>query len=285
MFKIGLDWCLKDKPRKAEYVTEISRIKTRMKELDNLDFKDNPEAKKESGELNLKLSELQICPEETVGMRRLKELSLDEQKKAFEEYAVPRIRDAKAGKGHDSFNKYWKDMTFGKWLEKHANNFLEHEIPGIMKDLPRTFGPFQSLAGWMSFRGKCIGNSEMIPSNLRNEAYSDMNPEQMIEYAAHLEIFTKEWEQKHSEILSQLENYKEQLNSWNKDNDWMVLIGKNEEQMKEHKQKMKAKYGNEFIGFKEVLNDTSYGDYKILKDAITWLRFWSERGHGMWAWY
>ena len=152
VIKIGLDWCLKNKPIKGEYTTEIHRIKKRTAELNELDFDKHPDAKKEYDDLLKKLSELQMCPEETVGMKRLKELSEAEKKKAFEEFAVPRIEDAKTGKGHEGLNKHWRDMTFERWIKENAESFLELDMPKIMKNMPRVFGAFQAMAGWMSFR-------------------------------------------------------------------------------------------------------------------------------------
>ena len=140
-------------------------IKARIKEFDDpdrFDLKKNQEAKEEYYNLKKKLSELEVCPEESVGMRRLKELSVTQQRKAFEEYAVPRIKDAKEGDGHKGFNDHWKDMTFERWVMDNVDAFLDWDMPKLMKDMPRTFGPFQYLAGWMSFRGKCIGYCEDI---------------------------------------------------------------------------------------------------------------------------
>jgi len=226
-----------------------------MKELDDpnrYDWKKKQEAKQEYYDLKKKLSKLEICPEESVGMKRLKELSVALQRKAFEEYAVPRIKDAK--EGHKDFNDHWKDMTFERWVKETADSFLDRDMPELMKDMPRAFGPFQYLAGWMSFRGKCVGYCELIPSDLQDEAYTDMEPEQMLDYAIRLEQHAKKWEKENPELFSQSERFRDEHEGWSKENE-------------------------------SELNDSGYFDYKILREAITWLRFWAEKGHGMWAWY
>ena len=86
-------------------------------------------------------------------------------------------------------------------------------------------------------------------------------------------------------MLSQLDRFKDKLAEWSKDNDWMGMIGMDEKQQKAHAEKMKEKYGLEFIGFRSTLKDSGYYDYKILIDAIIWLRFWAEKGHAMHAWW
>ena len=228
-----------------------------MNELDDpnrYDLNNNQKANEEYHGLKKKLSELEICPEESAGMRRLKELGVAKQKKAFEEYAVPRIKDAKEGKGHEGFNDHWKDIKFKRWVNENAESFLDWDMPKIMKDMPRTFGPFQYLAGWMSFRGKCIGYCEIIPSDLQNEAYTDMEPEQMLDYAIRLEQYAKKWEKDNPELFSKSEKLRDMHEGWAKDHE-------------------------------SELNDARYFDYKVLKDAVAWLRFWAKKGHGMWAWY
>lgn len=284
VIKIGLDWCLKNKPKKPEFASKIEEIKQRMNELNEYDWKKNPEVKAEYDGLKIHLAGLEIVPEETVGMKRLKELNAEERQKAFEKYAVPRIKDAKKGNGHEGFNNHWKDMTFERWVKENLDTFLDWDMPEIMKDMPRVIEPFSSLAGWMSFRGKCVGYCELIPSHLKEEAYTDKTPEQMLHYANRLEKYAKDWEKDNAEILGQVHKYEDKLQEWRKDNDWTVTIGMDDKKKEAHQKNMKKKYGDEFTRFREVLNESGYYDYKILIDAITWLRFWAERGHGMWAW-
>jgi hypothetical protein len=243
--KIGLDWCLKKKEKDG----------------------------------------IEVCPEETVGMKRLKQLSDDEQRKAFKTYAVPRIKDARKSKGHKGFISHWKDMAFERWTKEYAEAFLEWDMPEIMKDMPRTFGPFQAMAGWMSFRGKCVGFCELIPSDIREEAYRDMEPHQMLDYADRLEHHATQWEKNNAELLLAADKNNEKISAWKSDNDWTFLISMHDKQKAKHEERMLEKYGNEFICLLKSLNDAQYSDYSILKDAITWLRFWGERGHGMHAWY
>ena len=255
-----------------------------MKDLDeNYDWKKNPEAETEYNVLKARLLKLEMCPEESVGMRRLKKMSDDEKRKAFEIYAVPRIKDAQKGEGHKGFIEYWKDMTFEKWATENADAFLEHDKPKEMEGLPRTFGAFQSFAGWMSFRGKCIGYCDLLTEDLQNEAYNDIEPEEMLDYARRLEAYSKQWEKDNPEIFKKIEQDKEKVAEWNKDNEGLFLM--NEEQREKHMKQMKDKYGNEFIGFRDCLKDSNYSDYEILVDAILWLRFWAEKGHSMHAWY
>ena len=259
-----------------------------MKELDDpkqYDWNKNPEAEAEYGGLKVQLSGLEMCPEESVGMKRLKELPEDIQRKAFDTYIVPRIEDAKKGDGNPHYIKHWKDMTFEKWVKEDGESFFDWDMPELMKDMPRAFGPFGMVAGWMSFRGKCIGYCELIPENLRDEAYTDMEPVQMQDYANKLDEYARKWEQDNSEIFSQLEKYKDNLTEWDKDNDWTVTLGMDDAKKNAHKTMMKKKYGDEFIGFQKCLCESNYYSYKNLVDAISWLRFWAEKGHGMWAWY
>lgn len=277
---------MNDKPKKDEDAAEIQKIRERISELDkNFDFGKNPAAKREYRELQTALSELLSSPEETVGMKRLKDLSADEQKEAFENYAKPRTDDAKKGDGNPRFVEHWKDMTFERWIEEAKDSFLEHTMPALMKDMPRAFGPFGSIAGWMSFRGKCIANCDIISDELRNESYQDMTPDQMLDYANRLEEHAKEWEQKNPELYEQVQKNKDKLKEWEKDNDWTITLGMDEAKKKEHMQKMRKKYGNEFIGLIDVLKESKHDHYDVLKDAISWLRFWGEKGHGMHAWY
>jgi len=243
--RIGLDWCLKNKEKDG----------------------------------------IEICPEETVGMKRLKQLSEDGQKKAFETYAVPKIKDARKGDGPEEFISDWKNMTFERWTKEYAEAFLEEDIPEIMKDLPRTFGPFQAMAGWMSFRGKCVARCEVIPSDLREEAYRDMEADQMLDYANRLEHHATQWEKNNAELLLDAKKNNEKIKAWERENDWIIIVRMNEKQKAQHEKCMSEKYGNKFIGLLKSLNDARYWEYGIIKDAITWLRFWGERGHGMHAWY
>ena len=58
-----------------------------------------------------------------------------------------------------------------------------------------------------------------------------------------------------------------------------------EKKEEEFKADLKKRYGNEFFGFLATVSESNYYDYRNLCDAIMWLRFWGEKGHGMNAWY
>ena len=54
------------------------------------------------------------------------------------------------------------------------------------KELPAFGGMFASFSGIEAFRGKRIGYCECLPSDLREQAYHDMNCDAMLSYANRL---------------------------------------------------------------------------------------------------
>jgi hypothetical protein len=108
-----------------------------------------------------------------------------------------------------------------------------------------------------------------------------MDPEVMLGYAGELETHTKEWEKQNKELHALAKQNEDKLAEWSKDNDWTITLGMNDDQKSEHLKKMREKYGNEFIGFQNSLKDSSFYDYRNISDAITWLRFWAEKEHGI----
>lgn len=116
--------------------------------------------------------------------------------------------------------------------------------------LPATGNPFSSMTGIEAFRGKRIGRCDLLPEELQCEAYSDMTPEQMRSYADKLEAY---------DISDESLGF-----------DW--------EEMKKQASK---------VGWMDLDTEIPDGYWEIsaIREAIVWLRFWSQFPVKLVAWY
>lgn len=98
---------------------------------------------------------------------------------------------------HEHSNEYYKEY----WSRSEAEIF-EDMKGSILVDtvdterfkdvLPALGSPFSSMSGVETYRGKRVQYCELIPQDLREEAFSDMSNEEMADYANRLEKYIPE---------------------------------------------------------------------------------------------
>lgn len=126
------------------------------------------------------------------------------------------------------------------------------------------------LTGPESFRGKVIGYAqEIIGNGLAEQAYQDMDPEEMESYADDIEEAIKNWEQENE-----------------KDITYFTVEGPtNETQFqRDRRNEEKSAYGPE-IDQRRYKIEELVASAEDCRAAVTWLRFWSKHGFAMHAWY
>ena len=223
-----------------------------------------------------------ITPLQTLGVKMLCDMPNAEQRKRFEIYAVPRIKAAKEGKENKEFRDKWLNMTFEKWVEDNKDRYFEGDVK---ERLPKELcnAPTGFFAPPLAFRGKIIAFSEILPEELRDEAYKDMTPQEMLDYADRLEGWAEGYEANNKELLQKYKENEDKIKAYYSDTEHSFLL--DEEDKEKLKEEMLNKYGKALIDFIEELGQEKFYDYYYLRQAIAWLRFWGEKGHGLHAWY
>lgn len=123
-------------------------------------------------------------------------------------------------------DKYWEKRTVEEEIEESAESFDCDNCP-LLKDLngaDSTNSPFLGLTvGSCDFRGKRISASAGISSDLREDAYENRTPEEMLFYADRLT----------TEIGGLEELRSEELNSEEPDEEYRTMLGWSQESLRE----------------------------------------------------
>ncbi len=158
------------------------------------------------------------------------------------------------------------------------------------------WGPFRAMAGAFSFRGKAVGYCELLNEDLQNEAYGDMDPPAMADYASRIErvalssavmklteagfpgsslladpLVAREWMEgtmKASDERAKDAGYvDDEFFGWLKPDDKGKTDGFSKRSQWEHNPV-------EILSF----------ELRVVLDGARWLRFWADLGHSMHAW-
>lgn len=256
-----MDWCLKRKARPG--------FEEDFEALSNL-----PDGEKPDEEAWNRVS---VSPYETLGVPRI---GIDEAAtKYFLEEIVPSHRTEVAqrrerGQPDDGYTAFWSKpdaelvaSETGRWVPALVDYKLS-TVTGM-------------IAGAFDFRGKVVSHSDLLPDDLRNEAYEDMDPPQMAEYAGQIEeaaVVTVNAKLKEMGRCFQLK--KEVAEDWSA------------EVVAEMKARAEAEgYTDDGWGYCKggglfeatPYEDLGWGMQRVLQ-AGRWLRFWADLGHAVWAW-
>ncbi|MEE8346923.1 MAG: hypothetical protein V3S20_06220, partial [Dehalococcoidia bacterium] len=169
---MGLDWCLKDKPRPSfeEEFAELEAIGNGLSE-----------------EQKERLKEVSVSPYETLGCLRVG--YSEEADRYFLEQIVPERREdamERKAKGEDSeYIEHW--LQSDQVLLKEEYGFW---LPDTVDYEMSTFQGLTVIVGLASpfaFRGKWVSGNQLLTGELRGEAFEDMAPPQMADYAERME--------------------------------------------------------------------------------------------------
>lgn len=298
---MGLDWCLKNRVRPGmenEYVD----VCLKLDELDGSDETSNEERDRLRTELIRRRREVSIPPEETLGVPRI---GIDEVatehflKVILPSYrvAIEQEKERDPALRNEKFIKHWSKPDEELLRESHGYfvpELAQYDCRGV-----QAYGAFKALAGEFSFRGKVIGNSSLLTEKLQEEAYEDMEPEDMEEYAGRIEgcaikMFVDKMRGMGNTIqtdsLQMLEALAEQVHvRVEKATDECLEIAKKQEgQADREKGKLSPDAAREFMPW-QLYEPTEEEELwlllRIVLQAAAWLRFWAEKGHAMHAWY
>jgi len=96
----------------------------------------------------------------------------------------------KEGHPNKQFIEYWKNRTVEEEMKKAADKWDCENCP-LLKELQGTDSTDSFFLGVTvsscDFRGKVIGSDEAISEELRDKAYEEMEPNEMLDYADELE--------------------------------------------------------------------------------------------------
>ncbi len=161
---MGLDWIVNDKARedKKDVYDQIS------KQIDELEQTNYDE---------LIMEEL---------LSKLKEVSVTK----YETLKCPKVGDNEDTVMYFIKNMYpYSKIRYNTNIITSLNACKDQYIPQLSPEFDKisnhTSGIVTSV---FDFRGGVIGNNSLLSSELRNEAYTDKNPEEMMIYANKLEI-------------------------------------------------------------------------------------------------
>lgn len=293
---MGLDWCLETRVRPGHSPEEVEAAKKALDDFYNLE--DRGSRKDELEALKQKVRDVSIDPYETLGVPRI---GIDAAATNYLiEKIIPSHREAIADRkkrmaaGEDcyldeEYERFWtrpdKEITEDPVLH---GSYLPEAIE-YGKSTVTAYGPFRAISGYFSFRGKVIGGSPLLNDELREEAYHDMNPEQMLNYAARLEkcgikTFRQRMENLHLPLgMMGIPSNVRDIHFRAKE------VGERVSKKREiavEKAGMKGSVDAMFRQFYEPSEDEElWEELDIVLDGAAWLRFWAEKGHAMWAWY
>ena len=262
---MGLDWMLNDRARPGRE-EEFDRLKAIGREF--------------TEEERQRYHEVAVSPEETLGCPRI---GIDEAAtRHFLEVILPSHRRAAESRPDgDAYKEHWNqpdDVLLAEAMGAYATDLMEYKLSTVTG----------IIGGATSFRGKIIGYSELLPEDLRNEAYGDMDPEQMADYADRIEREAiVETERRLLEAgCPTLSLDAEIARAWGQDvidaateraratgfeyEEWLGWCRKGANGKRE--------------SFEYTLPEETAWALKHVLDAARWLRFWAEKGHSMYAW-
>ena len=170
---MGLDWCLKLKPKNG-YESELQQ---RLKRL-NKDISDE-----ESEQLIKRRDEISICPCQAVNAPKVKDRE-GWQEEIIKEFNKNQKEAKKLLKEHPnhSWAKQWSAKKLEDYLKEQSELF---DCANCQAKALITGIAVRSC----EFRGKVITYMDGLPSELKQRAYIDMNAEEMLQYATELEYY------------------------------------------------------------------------------------------------
>lgn len=261
---MGLDWCLNDKPKPG-----CEEDFARLKEAEPFDRD--------------AFSAVAVTPAETLGYPTVS--ASDETKAWYIENIVrphqERIAALKAkpvavpaatpfARDDGPYIEHWShDDEF--LLERDKDRrLIDEKFVSYGLSTVQAYGAFANMAGLQSFRGKAVvgclsvfdREGEYEGVELRNRAYTDMDPPQMAEYAAEIEA-------------AALESFNAETGAG-----------------------LTPPTARDFVDNAELPNCEHWGEcecwtpaqeristLQTVLDGARWLRFWADLGHSMHAWY
>jgi hypothetical protein len=243
---MGLDWVLKSKiiAGKEEEHAEVrkKRLEARDKyyEQDALgaDKLVLSELKETLDRLEDKENELEINPFAVLDCPRV---GIDPEAtayvvKQYSEYGRPEFLE--------------RYPTLESWLKANHGKY----VPELAKNKDGLGKITGIVTGPESFRGKVIGYAEkIIGQKLAEQAYQDMDPEEMESYANALEQKVQDWR---DENETAIDYYMDKIGGCVNDGPY------------------------EDPEMRDLLDSTW-----DCENAVTWLRFWAKHGFSMHAWY
>lgn len=290
---MGLDWCLKDKP-KTGLEEEFEAARDAYERAEEEVGYDTPAYR----ERKAAWAAVTVSPHETLGVPRigmdqaatrylLEEIAPSHRKHIEEQHLDPAT---------DKYAAHWLQTDEALLLAEHHGEYTPELVDEYHTISTVTaYGPFRAMAGAFSFRGKIIGYSPLLTEELQNRAYEDMTPPEMAEYAGRIEeeAFTQARQQHGGlDLLAGRINgsLAPALRVWAED-----TIAHAEQQAEDD-----GAIEDELMGFAypkgHPKNSGHFSEYEFneeaslayrlrsILDAARWLRFWADLGHGMHAW-
>lgn len=252
---MGLDWCLNDKINPAtprDLLGDV--IAARSKD----EYDRTPEEQ-------ALLKRYLISPMEYLGAKPL-DLDVPETVEAFREVYESHRAAIRSGVGdHKEYVDHWS-RPFEEVAKEHVGNLLLNTIPDDAMIAHNKGNPFAALSGYGSFRGKRVQYCDLLPESLKDKAFTDMEPAEMLAYADELEQYFSQ------EIYDQYLPKQQRLVALSKDS-WINFTPKDPAD------------AEEVAALQRELDDSPFYDHRTLFEAIHWLRFWANAGFSMWPWY
>jgi hypothetical protein len=225
-----------------------------------------------------RLKAASITPMETIEAPRV---GIDDEATTYllqqAEKCRQEIREAEeAGKpiANEGYVKHWS-QTGVELVAQHHGQYVVDLTDYRLSTLTGI------VAGGVSFRGKVVSYSPLLDDELKEEAYSDMEPAEMIRYAGRIQREALAASYRRLSIMA-FKNGADGAREWC------------EEVQKATADRLEAE-GYEktaFIGYMKDGVSAEYtadeelaGNLLCVLDAARWLRFWAGLGHSMHAWY
>lgn len=278
---MGLDWCVRDKPRPG-FEERVIELREEVESLSVI-----PEEKRDEKRLRDLAKELDaatICPGETINAPRV---GIDEAATRWflEEVYQPRregIKTTDSALAREYWSREFEDVLEdekGKYVIQ-LSSYDKSTCTGI-------------AANGVSFRGKMVGYCETwIEEGLRNEAYEDHEAAETLDYGKRLQ----------AEICERVRNRNIEFSTLGNDFIFKRFLDTRASLRKQVEEKMPSTpeftSDPEFWSRRQVLAESLIhrlpGPDRILQadetlgsaiDASEWLVFWGARGHGFHAWY
>lgn len=288
---MGLDWCLDTKPKPGHEEEYARALEAYEKADDEVEY-NSPEYKAREAAYDA----VACSPPETLGVPRIgiDQVATDYYLKEI----IPGHRQAAAEKPADNkYRLHWEQTNEQLLADAHGQY-----VPALVDEYTNistitAYGAVRAMAGAFSFRGKVIGHSPLLSDNLQNEAYVDMSPPEMADYAGRIEAYAIEQaSNQHGgiELLISRLNGAPPLTVAAALREWAELIRAE----RDARAKMLG-YGEGMFGgwtkpgtdgFRnedglDYTTDEELGARLLtVLDGARWLRFWADLGHGMHAW-
>lgn len=164
---MGLEWILQDKIKEG-YLPEYKELIVKL----NL-VKDNIEILK----IKTRLKELVITPQEVAECKRV---GIDVEATEYLRNELLKSLDP-------------KENSLEKIILKNHGKYIDCLVPLYKKDAIADYYPLDK--GCLNFKGSLIGNNYNIPYVIRNDAFQDHTPIEMLKYAEKLKTVISENEE------------------------------------------------------------------------------------------